>query len=148
MGQTIKAITQEHYSDGLDLAKQSIKELYGIEKFDPIDFNFKVKNLFVLPGNITRGIFIDGKMIGFFIMSEHNILWNNDKKLSIDFFYAQPEFRTRENMDTIYNYVEDYALTHKFSSIMFNDQLPFFANHICDNNDVVKLSTQYEKDMA
>lgn len=149
MGQTldIRAITQQDYSAGLELAKSAVKELYGIEKFNAIEFNFKVKNLFVFPGNVTRGIFVDNKMVGFVICSHNEPLWNDDKKLSIEFFYIDENNRTEENMNKIYAYVENYAYSNGYSSIRFYDSLPYVADHIKSFSETKKISTMYEKEV-
>ena len=149
MGQTIdiKAISTSHYNTGLELAKSAVKELYGVQEFNMMEFNFKVKNLFVMPGNVTRGIFVDDHMVGFVICSQNEMLWNDQKKLSIDFFYITAEHRSTDNISKIYAYIEDYAFTNGYDSIRFDDSLPYFADYVKDSIEAKEIATVYEKEL-
>jgi|DEB0MinimDraft_6_1074348.scaffolds.fasta_scaffold132139_2 hypothetical protein len=149
MGQTIdiKAISTSHYNTGLELAKSAVKELYGVQEFNMMEFNFKVKNLFVMPGNVTRGIFVDDHMVGFVICSQNEMLWNDQKKLSIDFFYITAEHRSTDNISKIYAYIEDYAFTNGYDSIRFDDSLPYFSDHVKSFDQTKQISTIYEREV-
>jgi hypothetical protein len=149
MGQAvdIRAISTSHYNTGLELAKSAVKELYGIQEFNMMEFNFKIKNLFVMPGNVTRGIFVDDHMVGFVICSQNEMLWSNQKKLSIDFFYITAEHRSPDNISKIYAYIEDYAFTNGYDSITFDDSLPYFSDHVKSFDQTKQISTIYEREV-
>ena len=150
MGQTLnfKAISQQHYTKGLELAQTAVKELYAVQELDTVDFNFKIKNLFVMPGNVTRGIFIGDNMIGFIICSHNELLWSNDKKLSVEFFYMEQSHNTEDNINEVYAYIENYAFTNGYGSITFTDSLPYFADYVKGLDETKTIATMYEKEVV
>ena len=74
MSIAIKEIQPQHYGEGMDLLKEAIRDYVGKFDIDPIDFNFKAKNFFVTPGNISRAIFLDNQMIGFVVCTHYETL--------------------------------------------------------------------------
>jgi hypothetical protein len=143
----IRDIQPKDYATGMDLIKAAVKDYVGEFKIDPIEFNFKAKNFFVMPGNISRGIFIDDLLVGFVVCTHYETLWNNEKKLYIELFYIESEHRTQDNINKIYTYIEDYAYTNGYSSIRFDDSLPYFSDYVKDSIDAKQISTMYEKEL-
>lgn len=147
MGQTviqIKSIKPENYADVLELSKTAVKELYQQPIVD-MTFNFKIKNIFVTPGNITRGIFLDDKLVGVFLCEGKELLYNNNKKLIISFFYVKEEIRNDEYLKDIYDYIEQYALTNNYVGLGFDDQLPFLSSYMSLLDSFEKKSNYFEK---
>jgi hypothetical protein len=150
MGQTIaiKEIQPQHYGEGMDLLKEAIRDYVGKFDIDPIDFNFKAKNFFVTPGNISRAIFLDNQMIGFVVCTHYETLWNNEKKLSVELFYLKAEHRSEENINKVYAYVEHYAFSNGYASIQFDDSLPYFSDYVKSFDETRQVSVKYEKELT
>ena len=139
----IREIREQDYASAIEVSNKAIKELYGV---DPeMDFNFKIKNVFVTPGNVTRAIFIDKMVVGLIVLTEQRYIHNSKKKLNINFFYLLGEFRTKENLDNIFAYIQNFAVTNGNEKIGFDSSLPFFSNHLVDNFDVKQQSIHFEK---
>ena len=149
MGQTIaiKEIQPQHYGEGMELVKSAIMDYVGKFDIDPIDFNFKAKNFFVTPGNISRAILCDDEIIGFFVCTHYDSLWNNEKKLSMELFYLKAEHRTEININKVYAYIENYAFTNGYVSIQFDDSLPYFSDHVKSFDQTKQISTIYEREV-
>ena len=149
MGQTleIKEIHSQHYAEGMELLKTAVADYVGKFDIDPMEFNFKAKNFFVTPGNISRGIFVDNHMIGFFVCTHYETLWNNEKKLSVELFYLKSEHRTEININKVYAYIENYAFSNGYSSIQFDDSLPYFSDYVKSFDETRQVSVKYEKEV-
>ena len=143
----IRDIQTKDYATGMDLIKAAVKDYVGEFKIDPIEFNFKAKNFFVTPGNITKGIFMNDRLIGFVVCTHYETLWNNEKKLCIELFYIESEHRTQNDINEIYTYIEDYAHTNGYSSIRFDDSLTYFADYVKDSIQAKKIATVYERQL-
>ncbi len=147
MGETImeiREIREKDYASAIDVSNIAIKELFGTEP--AFDFNFKVKNVFVTPGNVTRALYVDKMMVGLFVLTEERFIHNDKKKLNINFFYILEEYRTKENMDEVFRFIENFALTNGNVSIGFDSSLPHFSNHLVDTvSDVKQQSIHFEK---
>ena len=53
----IREIREKDYASAIDVSNIAIKELFGTGP--AFDFNFKIKNVFVTPGNVTRAIYVE-----------------------------------------------------------------------------------------
>lgn len=140
----IREIREKDYAKAIELATLAIKELYGVAKPE-LDFNFKIKNVFVTPGNITRAMFQDDMMVGLFVVQEQRFLHNDKKKANVNFFYMLPEYRTNERMDQVFEYIENFAITNGNFALGFDTSLPFFSNHVMNNFDVKQESIHFER---
>ncbi len=139
----IREIRESDYKSAIEISNLAVKELYGIEP--SMNFNFKIKNVFVTPGNVARAIFVDKMMVGLFLLTEERFIHNDTKKMNINFFYVLQEYRTVENMNKIYDFIENFAVVNGSKSIGFDSSLPYFSNHMVDNFDVKQQSIHFEK---
>ena len=139
----IREIREKDYASAIDVSNIAIKELFGTEP--AFDFNFKIKNVFVTPGNVTRAIYVDEMMVGLFVLTEERFIHNDKKKLNINFFYILEEYRTKENMVEVYKFIENFAYTNGNESIGFDSSLPHLSNFLVENIDVKQQSIHFEK---
>jgi hypothetical protein len=153
MGQTVdlkvRKLTPLDAGAGLLLAQESIEEMELKDKdFDPILFNFKVKNMFVTPGVEMYGLYIEKDMIGFIVISETQMLWSTLKKLNLEFLYLKKEFRTWENIETCITMLEKKMIEIGYESIMIADDNPLIPEDILLKRNYKIVRKVYEKENA
>lgn len=136
-------IQPQHYAEGIELTKSAMKEIYGVDV--DMKFNFQIKNTFIMPGNISRAILIDNEMVGFYLLEQNYSLWNDQKSLTLLYFYIKPEHRSDENYAKIQAHIDDYAITNGYSSFSFSDSVPFFGEYLKNNTEAKQSTTVYER---
>ncbi len=139
----IREIRESDYDGAIEISNLAMKELYNVEP--TMDFNFKIKNIFVTPGNVAKIVMKDKMIVGIFVMTEERFIHNDKKKMNVNFFYMLPEYRTEDAMNQVYEYVANFAVCNGSESVGFDTSLPFFSNHMIDNFELKKTAVSFEK---
>lgn len=103
----VKKLSQYDVGAGLMMAMESIEDLkLKDDTFDPMIFNFKIKNMFVTPGVHMFGLYENQEMIGFIVLSDQQMLWTSLKKVFLEFLYFKREYRNEQNVEYILELLE------------------------------------------
>ena len=86
----IREIRESDYAGAIEISNLAMKELYNVEP--TMDFNFKIKNIFVTPGNVAKIVMKDKMIVGIFVMTEERFIHNDKKKMNVNFFMFPPFF--------------------------------------------------------
>lgn len=142
----VRKLSKFDVGPGLMLAQESIEELNLKDStFDPILFNFKVKNMFVTPGVSMFGLYHSEQLVGFIVFSEQQMLWTSLKKIFFEFLYLRKEHRTMENVEYIVDLLEKKMIEEGYESVIIGDDNPFIPHDMLIRRNYKITKKFYEK---
>jgi len=145
----VKKLSKYDVGAGLMLATESIEDLkLKDETFDPMMFNFKIKNMFVTPGVTMFGLFEKEEMIGFVVLSDQQMLWTSLKKVFLEFLYFKRGYRSEENVEYILELLEKMMIEDGYESVIVGDDNPFVPHDLLDKRNYKVTKRIYEKHNA
>jgi hypothetical protein len=94
---TFRFLDKNDIQPMLDLAYKFVYErgLAGTD-FDKTTYNFTVKNWFVDAAIHPLGTFINDELIGFAMLVNDRVFYNNRHRVSVDLVYVLPEYRSAQ----------------------------------------------------
>lgn len=92
----------------LDLAFKWIHERgLADTDFDRIAYNFTVKNWFATSAIRPLGTFINDELVGFAMLVDDRIFYNNKRRISVDLVYILPQHRDHSYYQELLNHIFD-----------------------------------------
>lgn len=142
----VKKLGKFDVGAGLMMATESIEDLkLKDETFDPMIFNFKIKNMFVTPGVHMFGLYEGQEMIGFIVLSDQQMLWTSLKKVFLEFLYFKRGHRNEENVEYILELLEKKMIEEGYESVIISDDNPFVPHDLLDKRNYKTTKRIYEK---
>lgn len=142
----VKRLTSYDIGPGIALAMEGIEDLALKDStFDPIMFNFKIKNMFVTPGVNTFGLYSNTFLVGFFVFSEQQMIWSSMKKILFEFLYLKKEYRSDENIEYVVDLLEKKMIEEGYESVIVSNNDPFISEELLQKRNYKATTTVYEK---
>ena len=142
----VKRLTSYDIGPGIALAMEGIEDLALKDAtFDPIMFNFKIKNMFVTPGVNTFGLYSNTMLVGFLVFSEQQMMWSSMKKILFEFLYLKKEYRSDENIEYIVDLLEKKMIEEGYESVIVSNNNPFISEELLQKRNYKATTTVYEK---
>ena len=142
----VKKLSQYDVGAGLMMAMESIEDLkLKDDTFDPMIFNFKIKNMFVTPGVHMFGLYENQEMVGFIVLSDQQMLWTSLKKVFLEFLYFKREYRNEQNVEYILELLERKMIEDGYESVIVGDDNPFVPHDLLDKRNYKVTKKIYEK---
>jgi hypothetical protein len=105
---TFRFLTKNDIQPMLDLAFKFVHERgLADTDFDRIAYNFTVKNWFATSAIRPLGTFVDDQMVGFAMLVDDRVFYNNKRRISVDLIYILPQYRNFSYYQELLDYIFD-----------------------------------------
>lgn len=103
---TFRFLDRNDIQPMLDLAYKFVHErgLAGTD-FDKTEYNFTVKNWFATAAIKPLGTFLNDELIGFAMLVNDRVFYNNRHRISVDLVYVLPEHRSADYYQELLDWV-------------------------------------------
>jgi hypothetical protein len=114
----IRQLRESDADQSLELAYKAAYESGLVTtEFDKSIFNFKVKSIFVQPNSESFGMFREGEMVGFVVITYDFLPWNDHRRMIVDFMHIAPDYRNADTYQLLMDHIMMLAEKSNIKSV-------------------------------
>jgi len=106
----VRQLISKDINNVLLLAYKAVYERGWVDKdFNKLDFNFKVKSVFVNANNQCYGLFDDDRLVGFAVANLGFLPWVMKRKCLIELIHTDTEHRNCEDYQMLFDAIMQFC---------------------------------------